>query len=384
MIYSITRPLQLSLTMLVLCLSAFSASAATRTTLNGQVFGLARQIKRALNENPLVEGQQIQLGDFQAAEDAGPSNFGRRIEELLRVELRAVLTNGSSALRLTGNYHFVDSSEPNQKNIKILLITARIVDQRDRELVSLAVEVNDTDNVMQVLGLTGAASIEASESFQQRNQSLQLAQAKPSFKTLAGNLVAAESQPNFAVGLQTKSSITSKAKLVSPEDRNGLAFVPVGIGEYYEIIIANNDTIDAVATITIDGLDATNTFSTDKDANGKKIHWPGYFVPAGSKVVVRGWLQTINQKSKENLFSFRVDEFGKNIDSALKPRGSVGVVTVQFREACSPDSRLSGRSFGETVRGETLQEKLTARKVLIGENVLSTVSLRYNRPENGK
>ncbi len=382
--HSITRPLQLTLTLLMLCLSDFSASAATRTTLNGQVFGLATQIKRALKENPLVEGQQLRLGDFHAAEDAGPSNFGRRIEELLRFELSAVLTNGSSALRLTGNYHFVDSTEPNQQNIKILLITAKIVDQRDRELVSLAVEVNDTDNVMQVLGLTGAASLEASATFQQRNQSLQLAQAKPSFKTLAGNLVAAESQPNFAVGLQTKPSATGKAKPVAPQDRNGFAFVPVGIGEYYEIIIANNDNIDVVATITIDGLDATNTFSTDKDTRGKKIRWPGYFIPSGSKVVVRGWLQTINQKSKENLFSFRVDEFGKNIDSALKPRGSVGVVTVQFREACSPDSRLSGRSFGETVRGEILQEKLTARKVLIGENVLSTVSLRYNRPENGK
>ncbi len=377
------KPLQLACVFTVLSLSITAASAATRTTLNGQMFGLANQIKRALKENPLVEGQQLQLVAFEAAEDTGPSNFGQQIELLLRSELRDSLST-NSALRLSGSYHFVDSSEPNQQHIKILLITARILDQRDRELVSLAVEVNDTDNVMQVLGLTAAAPQDAAATFQQRNQSLQAAHRKPTFKTVSGHLVAAESQPQLAVGLQTKASATGQTKTVAPQDRSGLAFVPVGIGEYYEVILSNTDNIDVVATLTIDGLDVTNTFSIDKDPNGTKILRPGYFVPAGKKVVVRGWLHTTNPKSSENLFSFRVDEFGKSKDSALKPRGTIGIVTVQFREACALDSRLSGRSFGETVRGETLQAKLTVKKVQIGENVLSTVSLRYNRPEIGK
>lgn len=356
-----------------------SASAATRTTLNGQVFGLAKQIKRSLKENPLVEGQSLQLGEFKGTGGTVTTNFGQRIEQLLRAELLDSLSE-TSRLRLTGNYHFVESEEPMLKDIKILLITAKIVDDRDRELVSLAIEVNDTDNVMQVLGLTGAAPQDTTATFQQRNQSIQVAYTKPSFKIVAEKRVAAEFQPTFSVGLLTKASATGASTPVSPLNVSGLAYVPVNIGQYYEIAISNADSIDVVASITIDGLDVANTFSVDSDTKGNRIKWPGYLIPAGKDVVIRGWLHTINQQSKDNLFSFKVDELGKGAASALKARGSVGVVTVQFREACEPNSRLSKRSIGETSRGESLQEKLTARHVQIGENVLSTVSLRYNRP----
>lgn len=368
---------------LVVSANLFSNSmtcAATRMTLNGQVFGLANQIKRNLKENPLVQGQQLQMGVFEGGSQADASNFGLRIENLLRIELTEVLSE-SARLRLIGSYHFIDSSEPTLKGIKILLITARVTDDRDRELASWSVEVNDTDNVMQVLGLTGAAPLDANASFEQRNQTVQSAQAKPAFKLLEGDRIAAESQPAYSVGLLSKSTATGKTEPVTPQNVAGLAFVPIQIGQYYEITLANSDSSDVVATVTVDGLDVANTFSIDVDSSAKRIQWPGYLVPAGQKVVIRGWLHTLKEHSKENLFSFKIDQLGKGVASLMNTRGSVGVVTVQFREACSPQGRLSGRSFGETSRGEGLEEKLTAKPVQIGENVLSTVSLRYNRPQ---
>ena len=66
-------------------------------------------------------------------------------------------------------------------------------------------------------------------------------------------------------------------------------------------------------------------------------------------MTVRGWLNTIDQSVKDNVYSFRVVELGQGAASALKARGGVGVITVQFREACAPDAKLSGRSVG----GET-------------------------------
>lgn len=379
MIHTLRRLLFLAILIAIHFCHIESASAATRTTLNGQVFGLANQIKRCLKENPLVEGQSLQLEEFQGPGGSVTTNFGHRIEQLLRAELSDSLSE-TSRLRLKGNYHFVESEEPMLKDIKILLITAKIVDDRDRELVSLAIEVNDTDNVMQVLGLTGAAPQDTAATFQQRNQSIQVAYTKPTFKIVGQNRVAAEAQPTFSVGLFTKASATGTATPVTPLNVSGLAYVPVNIGQYYEIAISNADSIDVVASITIDGLDVANTFSVDSDSKGNRIKWPGYLIPAGKDVVIRGWLHSINQQSRDNLFSFKVDELGKGAATALKARGSVGVVTVQFREACEPNSRLSKRSIGETARGESLQEKLTARPVQIGENVLSTVSLRYNRP----
>ena len=143
----------------------------------------------------------------------------------------------------------------------------------------------------------------------------------------------------------------------------------------------NNDKTDSVATVTVDGLDVANTFAVDKDSEGKPMNWPGYLVPTGGRFVIRGWLHTVDQKVKDNVFSFRVAELGQGAASALKGRGGVGVITVQFREACPPGGKLTGRSFGETAKGEGLEEKLTVHPVQIGENVLSTVSIRYNRPE---
>jgi hypothetical protein len=362
--------------------SVDNAIAATRTTFQGQLIGLARQVRKSLQDNPLVEGQRLQLVAFEGLDGAELSNFGLRIEQALRTELDDDLV-AQSRLRLTGSYQFAASADRQLKSSKILLITAKIIDDRDREIVSFATEVNDTDNIMQVLGLTGAASQDPQASIVERNLAAQNAVQQPSFTIVDQRRVAADTQSTFSVGVRTKENATGTGREVRPESVNGLAYVPIAIGEYYEIVLANTDTIDVVATITVDGLDVANAFSVDQDANGKRAIRPGYLVPAGKQVVVRGWLRTVDQKASDNLYSFRVDELGKGAASAMRTRGTVGVITVQFREACAPQGRLSGRSFGETARGESLQEKLFVKSVQIGENVLSTVSIRYNRPSAG-
>ena len=362
------------------CLWASVGQAATRTTLTGQIHSLAVEVLNSLKDDPRLQNQPLQLGKFDGEGDAAASNFGLRIEQMLRAELSSVIKDKAKHT-LAGSYHFVSSDDPGQKNIKILLVTAQIKDDRGRQIAPISVEINDTDNIFQVLGGTGAAPQKLNASFQERNEAAQEAQEKPTFEIVGGNRVAAKGLSVFSVGILKKSTFNGTPKPEKPQNVSGLAFVPIAVGEHYEIEVVNNDKTDSVATVTVDGLDVANTFAVDKDSDGKPMNWPGYLVPAGGRFVIRGWLHTIDQKVKDNVFSFRVAELGQGAASALKGRGGVGVITVQFREACPPGGKLTGRSFGETAKGEGLEEKLTAHPVQIGENVLSTVSIRYNRPE---
>lgn len=366
-----------------------TANAQTRTQFLGQIQGLANDVKDALSNDPRVQNQPLQLGAFDGKGAAAATNFGGRIKQILREELAASL-NETAKLTLTGGYHYVGSSDPAQKELQILLVSARIEDDRGKEVVTMEREVNDSDDIFQILGLTGARPTKPSGGntppkpqvdLKQNNQAAKEAQEKPKFDVQEGTRVAAVGLPHWSMAIHKKQSHDGTGVPIAPQNVKGLAFVPVAISEYYDIELVNHDSVDVVATLTVDGLDVANTFAVDKDEAGQPIRWPGYLVPAGQSVLIRGWLHTIDQSMKDNLFSFKVAELGQGAASPIIGRGAVGVVTVQFREACSPDGRLTGRSVGETAKGEGLQEKLTAKPVVIGENVLSTISIRYNRPE---
>lgn len=374
---------------LLISLCCTSAHAQTRTGFLGQIQGLANDVRVALKDDPRVQNQTLQLGAFDGKGAAVTTNFGGRIRKILQEELAASLSE-TAKYTLTGGYHYVGSADPAQKELKILLVSARIEDERGKEIASMEREVNDSDDIFQILGLTGARPSQPSGGnnppkpqveLKKNNQAAQEAQAKPRFDIQDGTRVAAVGLPHWSMGIHKKHAHDGTGVPVAPQNVKGLAFVAVEISQYYDIELVNHDHVDVVATLTVDGLDVANTFAIDKDNAGKVIHWPGYLVPAGQSVLIRGWLHTIDQSMKDNLFSFKVAELGQGAASPIIGRGAVGVITVQFREACPPDGKLTKRSVGETAKGEGLQEKLTAKPVLIGENVLSTISIRYNRPE---
>ena len=383
------KPSFWTLAVLLLSLLCTPANAQTRTSFLGQIQGLASDVKDALKDDPRVQNQTLQLGAFDGKGAAAATNFGGRIRKILQEELAASL-NESAKYTLTGGYHYVGSADPAQKELKILLVSARIEDERGKEIMSMDREVNDSDDIFQILGLTGARPSKPTGGtnppkpqveLKKNNQAAQDAQAKPKFDVQDGTRVAAVGLPHWSMGILKKRSHDGTGVAIAPQNVKGLAFVPVEISEYYDIELLNHDQVDVVATVTVDGLDIANAFAVDQDDSGQLIHWPGYLGPAGQSVIIRGWLHTIDQRVTDNLFSFKVAELGQGAASPIIGRGAVGVITVQFREACPPGGKLTGRSVGETAKGEGLQEKLTAKPVLIGENVLSTISIRYNRPE---
>ena len=360
-------------------MSATNAVAATRTKFDGQMFSLSKQVEDSLASDPRLKGQTVTLGEFPGEGEAKGTNFGLRIEESLRTNLQKVL-KAKASFTLAGSYLFVTSEDPATPNAKVLVVTVQIKDARGREVKAISVEINETYGIAQALGLTASIPQMPETTFEERNEQMQKAQEKPAFGTIGGTRVTAVGATKLGMGILKKSTFNGTTNPVAPQSIEGHAFVAIGSGDYYEIELVNLDDIDVVATLTVDGLDVANTFATDKDADGKPMNWPGYLLPAGTSMTVRGWLNTIDQSVKDNVYSFRVVELGQGAASALNARGGVGVVTVQFREACAPDGALRRSVGGETAKGEGLQEKLEAKAVQIGDNVLSTVSIRYNRP----
>lgn len=352
----------------------------------GQLAALAGDVKAAIKTDPRVQGQSLALGKFIAqGKEVDVSNYGLRIEREFRSLLKAEL-NDEAKLTLAGSYHFVGSESPDNPGSKVLVITAQIQTDRGREILPFTREINDTDDIRAALGLTGAGTTDPKQSFKQRNGEVEKDVAKPQFDTINGDRVASVGRKQYSVRFLKKSRHDGPTTPVPPQNLNGLSFVPLGIRDYYEIELFNDDPLsDAVAVVTVDGLDVANTFATDKTADGKPIVWPGYFVPRANngqpgRMLIRGWLNTIQPTRRDNVFSFLILEHGQGAASALKQRGGIGVITVQFFEACPPDGKLH-RSFGETAKGEGLEEKYGTKEVQIGDNAQSTVSVRYNVPE---
>ncbi len=348
-------------------------------TLSGQIAALTQEVKQALKTDPRVAGQSLRLGAFAPqGRRVKDSNYGLRLEREFQQLLKDNLRDDAK-LTLAGSYHFVEGESADNRGADVLVITAQIQNDRGKEITSFTREVNNTDDILGVLQRTGAAPADPQASFQERNKAAKQAVEKPTFLTLDGGRVAVVGRPQWSVRLLKKSQANARGQPVTPQNIGGLAFVPLGIRDYYEIELFNDDTSDAAATVTVDGLDVANTFSVDKNAQGQPVVWLGFLVPKARTSLIRGWLHTIHPtKDQTNVFSFLVTELGQGAASALKQRGGIGVITVQFREACPPGEKLSGRSFGETTKGEGLEEKFTTQPAVIGDNVLSTISIRYN------
>ncbi len=372
---------------LALTANLSAADVTVKMTLNGQIAALAQDVQQALKTDPRVMNQTLALGAFAPqGRRVKDSNYGQRLEREFRRLLSASLRD-ESKLTLAGSYHFVEGESADNRGADVLVLTVQIQNDRGKEIIPFTREVNDTDDILGALGRTGAAPADPKATFKERNDAAKQAVEKPTFLTLDGGRVAAVGRQQWSVRVLKKTNADGPGQPVMPQNVGGLAYVPLSVRDYYEIELFNDDASDAVATVTVDGLDVANTFSVDKNSQGQAIVWPGYLVHRAEngktgRGLIRGWLHTIAPTStKDNVFAFLVTEHGQGAASALKQRGGIGVITVQFREACPRDQKLSGRSFGETAKGEGLEEKYSVKPVLIGENVLSTVSIRYNVPQ---
>jgi hypothetical protein len=318
------------------------------------------------------------LGLFNGPKLRG-SNFGNRIERALAAELTTLLVE-KAELTLLGRYDYVESAgdtaadDPNF-HLRVLKITAVIEDAQGRQLDTKVIEVNDTDDIAAALGLTVQPPFNGGQ--KARNEAGDKAFQAPQFFVRNRTQISDAANSPYSVEVRVKSTPDGAGTPLAPQNQKGHAFVDIKPTQFYELRLYNDEPFEASAAITIDGLDALNTFNEDK------VKYRSYIIPPRSSILVRGWLHTVEprEKEKDNVFAFLVTEYGHGAASRLKSTGQIGVITVQFAAAWKPGkkepehaSRGTGR---ETDKGPGLPESLKVEPWLIGDR-RSTISVRYS------
>ena len=366
-------------------------AAPPNMTLAGQLAAITDQLKGIMTKDPLLKNQKLKFGKV-VNEDLPDSNFELRLEQELRKLLDDQLDDRAE-LTLSASYDYLQVTQGDNKGRKVIQIRLKIKDSNGRELAenvkdinSLVREINNTNDIARILGATLAPP--DVQNFEQRNEAVKKAAAKPEFATHPERptAVIAPGQPHYAVELRKSVGGQGAPRVVPPTDERGRAFASIEVGDTYEVVLLNFDPkYDAVAKLEIDGLDTANTFHIDRDDQGP-VKYPGYFVPraVGGKPgehVVPGWLHTVQKRAetKDNVFQFVVNELGKGAASAKQARSSIGMITVQFFDGAANGEKMRGRNFGETGQGKGMQVDYKLKELQVGTEPLSIIAIRYTR-----
>jgi hypothetical protein len=366
-------------------------AAPPNMTLAGQLAAITDQLKGIMTKDPLLKNQKLKFGKV-VNEDLPDSNFELRLEQELRKLLDDQLDDRAE-LTLSASYDYLQVTQGDNKGRKVIQIRLKIKDSNGRELAenvkdinSLVREINNTNDIARILGATLAPP--DVQNFEQRNEAVKKAAAKPEFATHPERptAVIAPGQPHYAVELRKSVGGQGAPRVVPPTDERGRAFASIEVGDTYEVVLLNFDPkYDAVAKLEIDGLDTANTFHIDRDDQGP-VKYPGYFVPraVGGKPgehVVPGWLHTVQKRAetKDNVFQFVVNELGKGAASAKQARSLIGMITVQFFDGAANGEKMRGRNFGETGQGKGMQVDYKLKELQVGTEPLSIIAIRYTR-----
>jgi hypothetical protein len=365
--------------LLLVVLFGSTASAASNQTLEGQLAGLAADIKDFLEGDRLLKNQNVRL-DRVSSSGLPDANIDLFIEQEMTRLLGEIVDNKATLLLKLEYSYLVSETETNRDNRVIQIIGTLI--EKGRPKKSFLREVNNTADIGRINGNTQAPP--DSEDYQLRLVAAQKAAEEPQFGVKDKTQVLASGNANYSVEVRRRVGGKGAANPVVPVDQNGKAFASIDISDTYEIALFNYDTqADAVAKVDIDGLDALSTFCSDLDDKGNKLVPSGYFIPratsAGPGVhVVPGWFHTI-KTGNDNVFEFVVNALGQGAASALKVRGKTGIITVRFFDAYKPGEKPRERNFGETGKGQPRKQDYVLVESVIGSEPLSIVSVRYSR-----
>jgi hypothetical protein len=137
---------------------------------------------------------------------------------------------------------------------------------------------------------------------------------------LKGSLVRSAPDSPYAVEVLVKVP-GGQYRPRTPKEADGLAFVPIELGETYAVRLVNQADHEAAVELSIDGL-STFAFSEVRQAR----RW---IVPARGQILVRGW-----HISPKEINEFLITEYAKTAVAELggSPE-KIGTVTAVFR-AC--------------------------------------------------
>ena len=360
----------------LVCADENPPPAARRVDMSfeGQMHGAVQELKEKMAADPDLRGRKLKLGKFTAS-DLPDSRFEQQFERTFR-QVAADLLDEQSPMTVSGRYDYVPGG-PQNAGLQVVQMTLEIKNAQRRPLQTVIREINNSGDIAQIVGI--AVAIPDTSDVARRNQAVLAAHVEPAFARPGETRVGAAGDPLHAVELRVRRGGDGPPTPVRPRDVGGRAFVDIAVGDTFEIALLNADeAADAVAVVTIDGLDVAEEFCEDPKTPGKKVY-DGYVAPRGGKaVVVSGWLRTA-RREPGNVLSFVVNEYGKGAATARRSRGTRGVINVLFFEAVPEGERLPARAVGGEVGvGKPIDVDLETRKMTRQPVPIANVTLHYS------
>lgn len=344
--------------------------------LREELTALARQVARVLQD----EGASaIVVGPF--AGPAGKAASGQAGIRKILIEVlqeAGVTVGGGPGLEIQGSYAPVEDD----RSGRLALDIEWSIKDRDGKILGKGRRGVFGDAVMaQVLGLTVEFKPDAPD--EQKERRIRTAAENPEVY-ISGRRISAGRSSRFAIEVLVKEGTRYVAR--QPRQEDGQAFVSIDRDEVYAVRLINDSSHDAMAALSIDGL---NCFEFCEKRDGK-TGGPLYrqvIIPAQTSATVPGWY--VSDRSFE---SFQVSEYASSAVGRLeRPADSdgVGTITAQFyaawsREADRPSDEpgrvltAMTRGANATGRGEKISSDVTESHRYMGV-LRDSISVRYTR-----
>jgi hypothetical protein len=356
------------------CLLLLALLALTITTrpacaaggLGEDLARVAEAIDQYLKDKGL--GDRIAVGAFTAS-TAIPASAGPAIQKTLADELakRKLRVDPKARVEVKGDYLKVE--DPGSERLSVL-VKARLLDRRKGdELVVFSQQVLGDAVIASLLGLDVALSPKGDNEV--RDGQLRKSIENPKV-ALAETRVSAGPKSPYGIEVLVKKDGRYVAR--TPEEKGGLAFVPIRRDEVYAVHVINDSPYDAAVSLTVDGLNMFTFSENPAYRNLGKVLVP----PNGATLY--GWHLTDQQTSL-----FQVTSYANSAEAAVLRSGvTVGTITATFaaawqEDAAPPPDEPTGRAAVDaTGRGPITEVHYESAQRRFGV-VRAAVSVRYTK-----
>ena len=219
-----------------------------------------------------------------------------------------------------------DVADGKERDRKRLVVDLRIVfsDSRETELDDFEERIDHDEAVQIILGTSQSSGGPGTAT-----PAIQFFEPKTNFD---GTTVLGGDEKLY--GLE----VIANGAAVTPEDRDGLAYIPLRREQEYTVRLVNRSKTEAAARLSIDGLNVF-TFIDEKQpatlADGKPNPRGGeplfdlFLVPAGGSVEVPGWMI-----SRSKTLGFKVTSYPNTAVAQLgRDQSPTGTITATFSAA---------------------------------------------------
>ncbi|CAN5913785.1 hypothetical protein BH23PLA1_BH23PLA1_25370 [soil metagenome] len=367
--FSALRYVSLSLA-LVLLGGGASGQETELKTVEKQLETIAEKLAEYLETSKY--GQTVSVGRFGCPPQLG-ANAGPGMVKLLHEELErhGIKVQRVAKFGVEGEYTLLE--EHPGTGVPAARITAKLVDRSGTVTTQVERYVEYVEKVQDIAVLFGAtAEVKYEHGEPDPLMVLHERIVKPRVDVRMTK-VAATPESAYAVEILIAEGDDYSPR--SPENQDGLAFVPIRRDEIYAIRLINDSGQDAAVTLSIDGL---NMFAFSENR-----HYRYVIVPAESQGVIKGWHRT-NQVTD----AFKVTEFaGSAVAELGADDADLGVITVAFSQAWPKDSppprelqqMLARRNERlATGRGPSIEQRFEVVERLVGP-LQTVISIRYTR-----